>query len=141
MPGPLADWWPRVLGFLLDAVLLLPVWIVAVILGSVSIGLEYLISLVAIAGGFWFAFQVGQTGQSPGMRVVGLRCINVNTAQPIGGGLGIVRSIAHFVDSVICYIGYLFPLWDSNRQTLADKIMSTVVVTVPKQPFSLQPPG
>ena len=29
------------------------------------------------------------------------------------------------VDGVICYIGYLFPL-DKQRQTLADKIMTTV---------------
>jgi hypothetical protein len=44
------------------------------------------------------------------------------------------------VDSIICYVGYLFPLWDQQRQTLADKIMSTVVVVVPKQAFSLTPP-
>ena len=31
-------------------------------------------------------------------------------------------------DSIICYIGWLFPLWDSKRQTLADKIMKTVVI-------------
>ena len=30
------------------------------------------------------------------------------------------------VDAIICYIGYLFPLWDPKRQTLADKIMTTV---------------
>ena len=32
----------------------------------------------------------------------------------------------HLVDAVIFYIGYLFPLWDAKRQTLADKIMATV---------------
>ncbi len=35
---------------------------------------------------------------------------------------------AHFVDFITCFIGYLFPLWDDKRQTLADKIMRTVVV-------------
>ncbi|MDQ1423726.1 MAG: hypothetical protein QOD72_1224, partial [Acidimicrobiaceae bacterium] len=36
---------------------------------------------------------------------------------------------AHVADSIICGIGYLFPLWDVKRQTLADKIMKTVVTT------------
>ncbi len=54
------------------------------------------------------------------------------TSQPIGMGKAFVRDIAHIVDSVICYVGWLFPLWDEKRQTLADKMQSTVVVTVPK---------
>jgi hypothetical protein len=33
------------------------------------------------------------------------------------------------VDSIICFVGYLFPLWDPKRQTIADKIMTTVVTT------------
>ena len=70
---------------------------------------------------------------------MGLKCINEQTGQPIGAGLGVVRAIAHVVDFIICDIGFLFPLWDEKRQTLADKIMSTVVITVPKKPFSIQP--
>lgn len=42
----------------------------------------------------------------------------------------IVRQIAHIVDGIIRYVGYLFPLWDPRRQTLADKIMSTVRVPI-----------
>jgi uncharacterized RDD family membrane protein YckC len=73
------------------------------------------------------------------MRVIGLKCVSITTGQTIGVGNAIVRAIAHFVDSIICYIGWLFPLWDSQKQTLADKIMSTVVVKVPAQGFSLTP--
>ena len=52
------------------------------------------------------------------------------TGQPIGFTTGVIRQLAHIVDSIICYIGWLFPLWDSKRQTLADKIMKTVVVKI-----------
>ena len=34
------------------------------------------------------------------------------------------------VDAVICLIGFLFPLWDAKRQTLADKILTTVVLPI-----------
>ncbi len=85
------------------------------------------------------AWQVGETGQSPGMRVVGLKCVQNQTGQVLGFGMGVVRGLANIINSIICYIGWLFPLWDNQRQTVADKIMSTYVVTVPKQPFSLLP--
>ena len=43
----------------------------------------------------------------------------------IGAGSGILRTICHILDSLICYIGWLFPLWDAKKNTLADKIMKT----------------
>jgi hypothetical protein len=50
-----------------------------------------------------------------------------------------VRQLAHIVDAIICYIGFLFPLWDNKRQTLADKIMTTVCVPLNPQSFSPGP--
>jgi uncharacterized RDD family membrane protein YckC len=52
--------------------------------------------------------------------------VSEKDGRPIGFLMSIVRQIAHLVDSLICYIGYLFPLWDRKRQTIADKIVSTV---------------
>ena len=44
--------------------------------------------------------------------------------------MAFVRDLCHIIDQVICYIGYLFPLWDAKRQTLADKIMTTVCLPI-----------
>jgi hypothetical protein len=44
--------------------------------------------------------------------------------------MAFVRDICHFVDAITCLVGFLFPLWDAQRQTLADKIVRTVVVPV-----------
>jgi hypothetical protein len=35
------------------------------------------------------------------------------------------------IDGAICGIGWLFPLWDTKRQTIADKIVKSVVVVDP----------
>ncbi|WUN50496.1 RDD family protein [Streptomyces sp. NBC_00306] len=35
-------------------------------------------------------------------------------------------------DSIACYLGWLWPLWDAKKQTFADKVCNTVVVKVPK---------
>ena len=137
---PLADWGTRALGWLVDFVIILPVGIVAAIFLQVVPFLGYIFDLAALAVAILFAIQIGDTGQSPGMRLIGLKCIGLQTGETIGAGMGVVRAIACILNSIICYVGWLFPLWDAKRQTLADKIMTTEVIVVPKQGFSLFPP-
>jgi uncharacterized RDD family membrane protein YckC len=78
------------------------------------------------------------------MRVAGLKCVKADTGQLLGGGMGFVRALLHWIAAVLCFVPYivdmLFPLWDAKRQTLADKIISTVVIKVPPTGFSLTPP-
>ncbi len=91
---------------------------VTVMWGAVLVGLIYLV---------WnYGYRQGTTGSSIGKSVLKFKVVSENTGQPLGFGLSVLRQIAHLIDAVICYIGYLFPLWDAKRQTLADKIMSTV---------------
>jgi uncharacterized RDD family membrane protein YckC len=85
---------------------------------------------------FWnFCYRQGRTGQSVGKSVMQFKVISEKTWQPIGFWLSFVRQLAHYVDQLACYVGYLWPLWDDKRQTLADKIMGTVCV-----PLNAQPP-
>lgn len=127
--GQLAEWPQRVIAFVLDIVCLLPLIILQVIFAQVSGALGLLMNLVTTAAGLYFGYLNGATGQSPGKALTGLKVIGENTGQVIGGGAGVIRQIAHFVDSIICFLGYFLPLVDAKKQTLADKIMSTVVVT------------
>jgi len=84
---------------------------------------------------FWnFCYRQGKTGQSIGKSLMKFKTISEKTWQPIGFWLSLVRQIAHYIDQLICYIGYLFPLWDDKRQTIADKIMSTICVPLGAQP-------
>jgi uncharacterized RDD family membrane protein YckC len=128
-----ASWIQRVGAFLIDWLCVVPFVILAVALAGTSdngvsvIGLViYLLGLVLHGYNRWFL--AGKTGQSWGKKAVGLRLVSLETGQPVGAGLAFGRDICHFVDGVICYIGYLWPLWDDKKQTLADKIVKTVVV-------------
>jgi uncharacterized RDD family membrane protein YckC len=106
------------------------------VFGVILLGLAY---IATFAYYIWnWGYRQGTTGQSLGKSVLKFKVVSEKTWQPIGFGPSIVRAFAHVVDAVICYIGFLFPLWDPKRQTLADKIMSTVCV--PLNPQSL-PPG
>ncbi len=82
---------------------------------------------LVLAYAVWnIGYRQGTTGSSIGKGVMKFKVVSETTGQPIGFGMSVVRQLAHFVDAIICYVGFLFPLWDSKRQTLADKIMTTV---------------
>jgi uncharacterized RDD family membrane protein YckC len=91
---------------------------VTVMWGTVVVGLLYLV---------WnYGYRQGTTGSSIGKSVLKFKLVSENSGQPVGFGLSVLRQIAHVVDAVPICLGYLFPLWTVKRQTLADKIMSTV---------------
>ena len=100
---------------------------------TVSSSVWLIVELVALLPAavyfFWnFCYRQGKTGQSIGKSVMKFVVISEKTWQPIGFWMSLVRQIAHYIDQLLCYVGYLFPLWDAKRQTIADKIMSTVCV-------------
>jgi uncharacterized RDD family membrane protein YckC len=154
-----ASWGRRVLGYLIDtflsAVASIPLIVATAMLGpeldmrtdpitgetysgpnadvsGATIGLLLLGALIVLAFGIWnVVIRQGRTGYSLGKTVVGIRLVKVSTGQPMGAGLCFVRQLAHYVDSLVCYLGWLWPLWDSRNQTLGDKIMGTVVIIQP----------
>ncbi len=75
-------------------------------------------------------FRQGATGQSLGKRALGIRLVGERSGQPIGVGRTLVRQVAHLLDALPLYVGYLWPLWDERRQTFADKACATIVVRV-----------
>jgi uncharacterized RDD family membrane protein YckC len=150
MGHKLGGWLARVGAYLLDAVfvavptaILVSIAVFPVATSSAAGGepgqaqLALMFSLLTVA----FAIQLGlvaynrwylqgTTGQSWGKRIVGLRLVRMADGQPVGGGMSFVRDIAHVIDGLICNIGYLMPLWDDRRQTIADKLLNTVVLDV-----------
>jgi uncharacterized RDD family membrane protein YckC len=106
---------------------------------GIGLAIAFIAWLACLAYAIWnWGYRQGTTGSSIGKSVLKFKVVAESTGAPIGFGLSIVRQLAHIVDTIICYIGYLFPLWDSKRQTLADKIMSTVCL--PSSPQEPNPP-
>ncbi|MCW2794680.1 RDD family protein [Nocardioides sp.] len=92
------------------------------------------ITLVVAGAGLAIGFSLwnicvrqGRTGATLGKRAVGIRLVKELTGRPVGVGMAFVRQLAHIADE-LCYIGYLWPLWDAKRQTFADKIVGTIVI-------------
>jgi uncharacterized RDD family membrane protein YckC len=153
-PAAYASWFQRVGAFLIDQLLglvaLIPYYIGTVLsVGSMDtstdpvtgeitttggpsgIGLVLMFIGVALSIAYYvwnYCIKQGRTGYTIGKGVLGIKLIKQDTGQPMGAGLSFVRQIAHILDALPCYLGYLWPLWDAKRQTFADKIMNTVVI-------------
>ncbi len=132
--NPYSDWLTRVGAYLIDIAPVIAVWVVFWILAAVigSVGFAILLYLLAAVGSIaytaWNRWVLGGQGQSIGKRQLNIKLISEDTGQPIGSVNAFLRDLCHVIDGLICYIGYLFPLWDAKRQTLADKMMRTVVI-------------
>ncbi|GGN60950.1 RDD family protein [Streptomyces kronopolitis] len=87
-----------------------------------------LAGLAAMAAGIFMLVKEGNTGQTVGKKAMSIRLVREDTGQPLGFGMAFVRRLAHFLDSIACYIGWLWPLWDDKAQTFADKAVGSVVV-------------
>jgi uncharacterized RDD family membrane protein YckC len=137
-----ANWLYRVGSYLVDSIAISAIaWIALILISALGLrdssggftGAGLAIYLVGILGsiviGIWNLFiRQGSTGQSLGKQALGTRLVSASTGQPIGGWMSFLRQICHIVDALPCYIGYLWPIWDSRRQTFADKIVGSVVV-------------
>ncbi len=104
-----------------------------------SIGLP--VTLMVVGTVTFLAFFVwniclrqGRTGATVGKSILAIRLVSRSEGRPIGPLPAFVRHLCHVVDGLFCGLGYLWPLWDAQHQTFADKIMSTVVVNEVEEP-------
>ena len=98
------------------------------------LGLAVVLLLLAAVFQFWNSgWRNGAKGCSLGKQVVGIRMVSMATGQAPGGWVGIgrflIRNLLGAVTSgVYTILTLLWPLWDDKRQTLDDKILSTLIV-------------
>ena len=130
--GPRANFGQRLLAMLVDwLVLVVPVVVLFLIFDP---GIAYLLSIIVVFG-YYIALQGGPTGQTVGKRVLSIRVVDFDTGTPIGYGRATVRMLVQFFLSGILYLGYLWMLWDREKQTWHDKASRSVVVPLSAYPI------
>ncbi|MER7637473.1 MULTISPECIES: RDD family protein [unclassified Streptomyces] len=122
-----ANWGQRFLGTLVDGLIFLVPYILIIV--SQGKGVLLAIGAIIIIGiAIWQLIQEGKTGQTVGKKALGIRLVRESDGQPLGVGMAFVRRLAHFLDSIACYLGWLWPAWDAKRQTFADKVCGSIVI-------------
>lgn len=152
-----AGYWPRVGGWLIDAVI---VWVVSYLV-SLPLRSSHVVEFtvrtqtrsVTRVGHFSALEAVAEVvivlvygalfcgsvrGQTPGMMAVGVRAVDRDTGGKIGFLRALWRGVFEYVLFIVLFVPWildmLFPLWDSRHQTLHDKVSRTVVVRASQYP-------
>lgn len=78
-----------------------------------------------------FIRAMGKTGQTWGSKIVGVKVVRAATGEPIGIGAAIGRQLfAGFISANVFYLGYLWMIWDGEKQTWQDKVVKSIVIKV-----------
>jgi hypothetical protein len=94
----------------------------------VATGAEAMMVMYAI----WnWGYRQGRTGSTIGKSRLKFRVVSEEMGAPIGFWRSTLRLLLHAVDVLPLGIGFLLPLCDAKRRTLADEMMSTVCVRIP----------
>ena len=112
---------------------------------GLGLTIAFVALLLSLAYLLWnYGYRQGTTGSSIGKSMLKCKVVSQKNGQPIGFGMSLVRQLIYFVAYAACgilwLISVLFPLWDQKRQTLVDKIMTTVCVPLNPQPLPPGPP-
>ena len=153
-----ATWATRVIGYLIDSLLVSVVLAVLLILavtvfgGLIGLGgnlrwegleglgatgcscLFSLLPLAILLIGLWNkVYLVAQRGYSVGQGVVKIKVVDAQ-GQLLSQGTALIRLLAHVGLSFLPFggvIDLLWPLWDDRRQTLHDKAVACYVINNP----------
>ena len=137
--GPRATFAQRLGAYLIDIVV---INVFSYVLGifirtrttPAGLAMSFLITL-----GYFAVFEGSGSGQTVGKRLVGIRVVDFETGAPIPYGRAFARTIGRWISGLVFLLGYLWMLWDPNRQTWHDKIASTTVVPVESFPVERWP--
>jgi uncharacterized RDD family membrane protein YckC len=100
--------------------------------GSVLDGV-FVLLIILLPFAYFTYFHGGERGQTPGKRLMGIAVRSARERDRLGYGKAFLRYLAVVMLSfffIPLVLDYLWPLFDSQNQSLHDKMISTIVVRV-----------
>ena len=125
---PRAGFWIRFVANICDSLMASLIAIPAGIIGNSIGGKDFSNLLQATASFLVIAYWIGSGGGSPLRRKLGVIVLDENDGSFIGFRRGAIRVMMSWVSGICLLLGYLWMLWDGNKQTWHDKVAHTVVV-------------
>jgi uncharacterized RDD family membrane protein YckC len=84
--------------------------------------------LASVSSLFLLAYWIGTRGGSPLRVRLGVLVLDQNDGSFIGTKRAVYRGLMGFISLRVLLLGYLWMLWDPNKQTWHDKVAKSVVV-------------
>lgn len=134
--GPRAGFGRRLVAAIVDGVIYGVVYIILDIFLSAgaAYGLTLLFSIAYLT-----YLEGSPAGQTIGKKLLNIRVIDYATGGPIGYGRAFLRWLGRILSQISILLGYLWMLWDKEKQTWHDKIANCVVVPTDAYPVDRWP--
>ena len=122
-----AGFWRRLAGAFIDGIVLgIVSGILRGVLGTdAGSGVGFVISAA-----YFTAFIGADRGQTLGQMALGIRVVGLDNGASIGYGRAFLRWLVSIVSALVLLLGYLWMLWDKEKQCWHDKAANDVVVPV-----------
>lgn len=138
----LASHGKRFVGLVIDTVIVLLCTLPGMVLLVTGSTTLVIVGLLVMLAGFVVATvlygrAVSSTGQWIGNRVTNTRVVDVRNGGTVTAGEAGLRFVIRYFVSSILFIGFLIALFDSQRQTLHDRVGGTVVTRPPRATWSI----
>lgn len=129
--GEYASFGTRFLAYYIDSLIIgfiatIIIFAFMITLGGIGLIIGYLLAFLMIPLYFIIIWTV-QNGQTPGKKLLAIKIVRLD-GKPLSFATALIRAIGYFVSGLIMDIGFLWVLWDPQKQALHDKMSSTVVV-------------
>lgn len=135
-PGARAGFGTRLVAVIIDGLLL------AIVNGVLRAALGQTVSVslgLALSLAYFTYFEGSPSGQTVGKKAMEIRVLDRQTGAPIGYGRAVGRWFGRILSSFPLFLGYLWMLWDRERQTWHDKLVGSVVVPTSAAPVERWP--
>ncbi len=131
MSGPRAGFWTRFGAAFLDGLIIaIPANIISLAIGQ---GAGIAVNIIgAIA--YYTLLEGGPTGQTVGKKALSIRVYDLANGGSIGYSRAFIRYVGRIVSAFVFLLGYLWMLWDKEKQTWHDKMAGSVVVPTSSYP-------
>jgi uncharacterized RDD family membrane protein YckC len=120
-----AGFWRRVAAHVIDAI---AINIYTLPLGLFNSPVIWTLGLVVVYAVYYTSLEGGMYGQTVGKMALGIRVVDAADGGRIGYQRAFVRALGRIGSGIVVVLGYLWMLWDPEKQTWHDKLAASVVV-------------
>ena len=121
---PHAGFWIRIAALLIDVILCA---VILKLIPFVHFGMSFFLLVLAAYGAVMWVLR----GTTIGGSIFHLKVVRLDD-RPVDWTVAIVRALSCFLSLIVVGVGFLWIVFDDEKQSWHDKIAGTVVVQVPK---------
>lgn len=126
----------RLIAYIVDILIQGALSIVVFLVTLVATAVVLPLFILGLVGWFvitvaYFPYFWSKTGQTPGMRMMGIKVVRDADGGPITQGQAILRLVGYWVAGFVFYLGYIWIFIDKRRRGWHDLIAGTVVIAAP----------